>query len=184
MAGAWAEARDAARPLPVTLLDRLVPEWHVRETHGIRVDADPTAMLEAVRATTPAEAPLLRALFALRGLPAAAARPIWAQLLAGGFTALAEDPGRELVAGAVGRPWILWERLRRDVDFAVFAEPGWAKMALGFHAADGLLTTETRVLLTDEAARSAFARYWLVVSPLSALTRRSWLAAARRHAES
>jgi hypothetical protein len=57
-------------------------------------------------------------------------------------------------------------------------------MALGFHALDGLLTTETRVLLTDDEARRRFARYWRVVGPLSALTRGSWLAAAKRRAAS
>jgi hypothetical protein len=169
----------------VTLLDETLPEWHVRETHGIRIDAPAERVLDAVREATPADAPLLRALFALRGLPAAGREPIWTQMLArAGFAQLAEDPGREIVAGAVGRPWNLFEPLRRDVDFEAFAAPGFAKMALGFHAANGLLTTETRVLLTDAEAERRFRRYWLAVGPLSALTRRSWLAAAKRRAES
>ena len=43
--------------------------------------------------------------------------------------------------------------------------------------------TETRVQLTDEAARRAFRRYWFVVRLFSGLVRRSWLAAAKRRAE-
>ena len=169
----------------MTLLDEAMPQWHVRETHGIRIDAPAARMLDAVREVTSADAPILRALFAVRGLPAAAREPIWTQMLSrAGFAQLAEVPGRELVAGAIGRPWNLFERLRRDVDFAAFAEPGFAKMAFGFHAAGGVLTTETRVLLTDEEARRRFRHYWLVVGPLSALTRRSWLAAAKKRAES
>jgi hypothetical protein len=76
----------------------------------------------------------------------------------------------------------VFERLRRNVDFETFDEPRYAKMALGFHAADGVLTTETRVLLTDDEARRRFALYWRVVGPLSSATRRSWLAAAKRRA--
>lgn len=168
----------------MTLLDEVVPTWDVRETHGIRIDA-PDRILDAVRDATPADAPLLRALFAVRGLPAGAREPIWMQMLGrAGFVQLAEEPGREVVAGAIGRPWNLLEPLRRGVDFAAFDEPCYAKMALGFHAVDGVLTTETRVLLTDDEARRRFARYWRVVGPLSALTRRSWLAAAKRRAAS
>ena len=167
----------------MTLLDRILPTWDVRETHGIRIDAPAAQMLDAVREATPADAPLLRALFALRGLPAAAREPIWTQMLSrAGFAQLAEERGREVVAGAIGRPWNVFERLRRDLDFLAFDEPGYAKMALGFHVVDGLLTTETRVFLTDGEARRRFGHYWRVVGPLSSLTRQSWLAAAKRRA--
>jgi hypothetical protein len=58
---------------------------------------------------------------------------------------------------------------------------------MGFRAeaADGgtLLTTETRVLATDEAARRRFGRYWRVIRPGSGAIRRSWLRAAARRAE-
>jgi hypothetical protein len=167
----------------VTLLDDVLPRFDHRETHGIRVAAPAGRVLDAVREVAPADAPLLRLLFALRGLPAAAREPVWAQLTRRGFFELAEEPGRELVAGAIGRPWRLLEPLRRDADFPTWEQAGWAKMALGFRAADGLLTTETRVLLTDDDARRRFARYWRIVEPLSGLTRRSWLAAAKRSAE-
>ena len=45
------------------------------------------------------------------------------------------------------------------------------------------METETRIFLTDVAARRRFAAYWLVVRPFSGLLRRSWLQAARRRAE-
>ena len=45
------------------------------------------------------------------------------------------------------------------------------------------LETETRVFLTDAAARRRFGAYWLVVRPFSGLTRRLWLRAAKRRAE-
>lgn len=169
----------------MTELDRLLPLYHFAERHALAVDAPAERTLAAVREVVPADAPLLRLLFRLRGLSSAPDVPILTQMLAPqtGFVLLAETPD-ELVAGAVGRPWKLTERLRRGYDFATFDEPGYAKMALGFRAAAGLLRTETRILLTDEPARRTFARYWLVVKPLSGLTRRSWLAAAKRRAES
>jgi hypothetical protein len=166
----------------VTLLDEVLPRWHEDERHGVRAHASAERLLAAVCEVTPADAPVLRALFALRGLRASAREPIWEQLLRGGFQVLGERGGSEVVAGAVGRPWRVWERVRRDVDFVAFAEPGYVKMALGFLARDGELVTETRVLATDEAARRAFAPYWVAVKPASGLTRRSWLAAAARAA--
>jgi hypothetical protein len=42
------------------------------------------------------------------------------------------------------------------------------------------LTTETRVLLTDDGSRRAFRRYWLVIRPFSGVIRRRWLAAIVR----
>jgi len=169
---------------PATLLDEALPAWEFVERHAVPVTCpDGVGVLAAVRAVRPVEAPLLRVLFALRGLPAGRADPIWEQLLRVGFVELGEAPGREVIAGAVGRPWRLTERLRRGVDFRAFDDPGWAKMALGFWWDGRVLSTETRIRLTDAQARRAFARYWRVVGPASALTRRSWLAAARRRAE-
>ena len=56
-------------------------------------------------------------------------------------------------------------------------------MAMTLRAEPGRLVTETRIALTDEAARRAFRRYWLVVRPFSGLTRRLLLRAAKRAAE-
>lgn len=67
-------------------------------------------------------------------------------------------------------------------DFRVFAEPGYAKMALNFAFDGDTLSTETRVLLTDEASRRAFRRYWLVIRPFSGLIRRLWLRGIDRRA--
>ena len=66
--------------------------------------------------------------------------------------------------------------------FAEFATPGWAKIVANFRVSEGELTTETRVLLTDERSRRAFGRYWLLIRPFSGLIRRRWLAAIVRRA--
>jgi hypothetical protein len=55
-------------------------------------------------------------------------------------------------------------------------------MAANFRVSGGRLTTETRVLLTDQRSRRAFGRYWLLIQPFSGLIRRQWLAAVTRRA--
>jgi len=119
----------------------------------------------------------------------AARRRILDDMAAVGFAVL-ERSHDALVMAAVGRPWAPdagpAPRLDEQVDpvqfFVDFAEPGWAKMIADFRVVGGQLTTETRVLLTDEGSRRAFARYWLLIRPFSGLIRRRWLAAVARRA--
>ena len=155
-----------------------LPRYDVRSVFAIDVDAPPEQALAAALAVTPGEAPLLRALFALRGLRTPTAAPVW-DAMARVFT-----PLDATTHTAVAQPWRVARGPRRGTDFAAFDEPGWAKLAMDWRAEDGRLVTETRVLLTDDRARRAFRRYWLVVRPFSALVRRSWLKAAKRRAES
>jgi hypothetical protein len=158
-------------------LDDLVPVYDVRTTHSIPVDASADDAFDAVLRVTFTEARLMRLLYRLRGL-AVRDEPIWESMQRAGFS----PAGRGTLV-AVGKPWAVRERLRAVEDPAVFGEPGYAVMAIGFWAADGVLSTETRVRLTDAAARRRFRAYWLVIRPFSRLVRRSWLAAARRRAE-
>jgi hypothetical protein len=105
------------------------------------------------------------------------------QFLQAGFVLLADEPG-ELVLGAVGRFWTLdgsIERVPRG-EFADFAEPGYAKAAVNFVADGAVLSTETRVRATDEAAREGFSRYWRMISTGSAAIRLEWLRAIKRRA--
>ncbi len=76
------------------------------------------------------------------------------------------------------------QRVEAAQPFRDFTEPGWAKMAVNFRVADGELSTETRVWLTDAGSRRAFGAYWLVIRPFSGLIRRAWLTAAARRAGS
>ena len=165
--------------MPVT--DAL-PAYHHCERHSLRVAASPERALAAARETGLDDLPLVRALVRLRGLRAAPASPVWEALRTDGFQPLGDDT---LVL--VGKPWKPRGARRAVDDFVGFAEPGWAKMALDLRAepdGDGArLTTETRVFLTDRAARRRFAAYWFVIRPFSGLIRRSWLRAARRRAE-
>lgn len=163
-------------------LDRVLPVYDVVERHATRISASPDAALAAARAVTPREAPLLRWLFRLRGLPVADA-PLWGTMQRLGFGVVGLGDGAAEALVAVGRPWTIGGGLQRVGAPADFAEPGYAVMAIAFSARDGALFTETRVRLTDASARRRFRVYWKVVRPFSGLVRRSWLAAARRRAE-
>lgn len=168
----------------MSALDRVMPAWHFSERHAVDVAAPPEDALAAVEAVRLRDIPAAWALLVVRGLARNVGDQTFLGLMRrGGFAVASEEPGRELVLIAVGRPWRVWERLRRDVDPVVFAEPGWARMAMTLRAEPGRLVTETRVVLTDEASRRAFGRYWLVVRPFSGLTRRLLLRAAKRIAE-
>jgi len=160
-----------------------LPVYHHVERHEIRVAASPERALAAAREARLDDVPLVRLLFKLRGLRSAPKGPIWEALLAEGFQPMGDD-----TVVLVGRPWSPKGGTRRVEDFVAFAEPGYAKMAMDLRAvpeADGSrLETETRVYLTDASARRRFRAYWLAVRPFSGLVRRSWLKAAKRHAES
>jgi hypothetical protein len=173
-------------------LETLLSRWHFRERHAYRTDAPAPALLAAAEQVTWAEVRVMRALMLLRStgrLRLAGRRTILDDMATVGFTVLERRPD-ELVVAALGHPWTATggraPRLAEQQDprqfFTDFADAGWAKMAANFRVAGGALTTETRVLLTDEASRRAFGRYWLVIRPFSGLIRRRWLAAIARRA--
>ena len=156
----------------------VLPEFHHRERHSIPVHASPEKALAAVKEARVEDMPGLRLLFGLRGLRPGQTGSLWDAMCASFFRPAGDDT---LVA--VGKPWVPRGGMLVVDDFAAFAEPGYAKMAVDFRFVDGRLTTETRVLLTSPDARRRFRPYWLVVRPFSGLTRRLWLRAAKRRAE-
>ena len=182
-------------PAAVRLLDRWMPDYDVHEVHSTRIRARPLDIHRVLFQVTADEVWLLRALMTVRGLGARRAdgsRPLLETAQAGGFAVLAEEPGREIVLGVMGRFWQLRQRSIRRIgspaEFASFAEPGFARAAMNFliEPLDGgvcLLTTETRVRATDARARRAFRAYWTLVHPGSAFIRRMWLRALKRRAE-
>jgi hypothetical protein len=181
-------------------LDELLPNFDVEIIHTRRVGASPAGAVAAARAATPGEMPLVRFLYALRSAPAVLTRarrlprdkgrPQWEQMLESGFVSLADEED-EIVLGYAGQPWKLSggspAGVRSAAAWEGFATPGYVKAAMSFRAeaAEGgaLLTTQTRVLATDEVSRRRFGRYWRVIRPGSSLIRLSWLRAAARRAE-
>jgi hypothetical protein len=165
------------------LLSEALPEYDFHERHERRVDAPPEDVFAAIRSVTLAETPIARTLMRLRGLRTGSARPLVEEMGNEGFVELTEEPVRELVYTAIGQPWrpLGGKRAVAD-DFRAFAEPGYAKMGFNFRFENGVLSTETRVLLTDKRSRKAFRRYWLLIRPFSGLIRREWLRAIARRA--
>ena len=168
----------------MSLLDDVLPEWHFRERHQRHVHAGPERTFAAVRELTLGKTPVAAVLVRLRGMRPQRDLPVFDEMRRVGFEVEAEELGREVAFAAIGQPWKVRGGQRRcGVDFRTFAEPGFAKMAFNFRLDGSTLSTETRVLLTDERSRRAFRRYWLVIRPFSGLIRRAWLRAIARRAE-
>jgi hypothetical protein len=189
-AGVRAEDRD-------TLLDEFMPAYDVVERHHTRVQAPAPITLAAAKDMDLSDSPLVRAIFAMREMllrasPDNKTRPrgILAQTRALGWGVLAEVPDREIVMGAVTRPWesnVTFHSLPPD-EFADFYQPGFVKIAWTLRAdplPDGrsMFRTETRALATDAEARRRFRRYWAAFSPGIILIRRAMLRPVRHEAE-
>jgi hypothetical protein len=185
------------------LLDAYVPVPDAVERHAVVVHASPAAVEDALwRADL--GGPLVRALLAVRVLPAALRGSAGARarlralrrealtlhaLSAGGFALLARTP-TAVVFGLTGRFWTLGGGIVPTDPAAWDAgpPPGTAQAAWSFELlphGDGRswLVTETRVRCADAATRRAFGRYWRVVRPGSALLRHLMLRQIRRCAE-
>ena len=180
-------------------LDQLLTAHEFADTVSVETSAAPGTALRAAREVSAREMPLSLVLLTARALPLMVSRrrlllprgALWDDLMrTAGFAAFEEEPGKPLVMGYIGRPWKPTAAgapiVTRD-DFLAWEEPGWAKVAAAFWAEPNgsktRLLTETRIHVTDEAARRAFSRYWRLVHWGSVLLRKDWLRAARRRAE-
>lgn len=166
-----------------------MPVFDVFERHHVLVDAPAEQTYQAVRRVDLGRSAPIRALFALRGIPALLRRRprvsrtmTLDDLIAGGFILLAEDPPREIVLGVVGTFWRPTGGIRRieGSEFAVFSEPGQAKATWNFRVesvTDGrsVVYTETRVRCVDGPTRRKFLLYWAAIGPFSGYVRRRGL---------
>ena len=179
------------------LLDRFMPVYDVVERHHVRVAAPVAVTLTAAREQALFEHPLVRLIVRAREILMGAtgdARPQPRGLLAAmqsiGWGTLAEVRDREIVMGAVTRPWepnVTFHRLPPD-EFATFSEPGFVKIAWTLRAdivddSHSIFRTETRAVATDASARARFRRYWRLVRPGITLIRWLSLHPLRRDAE-
>ena len=107
-----------------------------------------------------------------------------------GWGVLAEEPGREIVLGAVTQPWLadVVFRALPPEEFAAFHDPNYAKIVWTLRAdsvgpAESVFRTETRAVATDLVARAKFRRYWSFLSPGIILIRWASLAPLKADAE-
>lgn len=180
-----------------SLLDLFIPAFDVAERHHVRVVAPADVTLSAAVDMDLGQSRIVRGIFKARGLvlgadPDETMRPrAWvAQAKALGWGVLAQIPGREIVFGAVTRPWmakVVFRALRPE-EFAAFHEPDYVKIVWTLRAdpvgaAESIFRTETRVATTDQAARAKFRRYWSFFSPGIVMIRRLSLGLVKTEAE-
>ncbi len=210
MIGASLPAKEARVVSPRTHLDLFIPAWQFNEFHSVRIAAPKEKVYTALKQVTAEEIVFFRALVWLRrfGRPGPESilnpppeTPLLEIATKTTFIVLAEEPDHEIVVGtlvAAPRGWHPSGNRTPESFKALSAsqQPGFAFAAMNFRLEDctpllkaapsscTLLTTETRVYATDAPTRRAFARYWRVIYPGSALIRRMWLRAVKQRSES
>ena len=160
-------------------LDRTMPAWQFGEHHATRVRATPERVDAAIRQVTADDIALFRTLTWIRSPrlrrqdvdilhPPTAPLPILDVATRSGFMLISDRPAREIV---------LMTRVARGVNATMNFQIAPSR--------DGMsdLTTETRVYAVDAQATRAFAAYWRMIYPGSALIRIMWLRAIRLRAE-
>jgi hypothetical protein len=191
----YGHAGEPAKPRD-ELLDRFMPKYDVIERHQVRVDAPAAVTFAAARDMDIYDSPLVRAIFRGRELLMfERSRPrvpksLLEETLSIGWGVLAEIPDREIVVGAVARPWQGdpgFKALPPD-QFAAFDEPGYAKIVWTLSAepqgdSSSLFRTETRVITTDPRSRAQFRRYWSIFSPGILIIRSATLPLVKADAE-
>jgi hypothetical protein len=174
-----------------------MPEYEVAERHQVRVMAPPEVTLSAATETDLQQSGVIRGIFRAREMvlgaqPNAVTRPngLLAEMKSLGWRVLAEQPGREIVVGAVTQPWlanVVFRGLPPD-EFRAFQDPGYVKIVWTLRAdpvgpAESIFRTETRVTTTDLTARTKFRWYWARFSPGIVLIRRLLLRNLKKEAE-
>jgi hypothetical protein len=183
--------------VPDALLDRFIPTYEVAERHHIRVAAPADITFAAACDVDLQQSPTIGAIFKARELILGSSsdaqkrpRGLVALTRSLGWGVLAEVPDREIVLGAVTRPWdadVVFRAVPPE-DFATFNDPDYVKIVWTLRAdevgeRESVARTETRVVSTDELARERFRKYWSVFSPGIALIRLATLKLVKADAE-
>jgi len=180
-----------------SLLDRFMPEYEIVERHHIRVAAPAAVTLAVAREADLQGSIVVRAIIRAREILLGATsdgarrpRGLLAETQSLGWGVLADVPDREVIVGAVTRPWeanVIFRALP-PADFAAFGEPGYVKIAWTIRAdpldaTHSVFRTETRAIATDADARTRFRRYWSFLSPGIIAIRWALLRPVKREAE-
>ncbi|MFI9824524.1 hypothetical protein ACIHFC_29340 [Streptomyces sp. NPDC052013] len=160
-----------------------MPHWHFRERHWVAVSAPREEVLRAAREITWREAPVARFLLAFTRNKLRPEGRVLDDFAMGGDTVLALTDD-ELLYGGIGsqagpvRPEQPMHEALRD-----YAEPGCTKVVFNMRYAGGILSTETRILATDERTRRSFGRYWRLIRFPSGIIRIALLSAVKRRVD-
>ncbi len=196
----WYRYGNVAPPTPEDqdpLLDRFLPVYEIVERHHVRVAAPAAVTLDSARAADLQASPVVRTIIRAREVILGAApvdrRPpcgLLAEMQSLGWGVLADVPGREVVVGAVTRPWeanVAFRALPPD-QFSAFNDAGYVKIAWTIRAdpitaTESIFRTETRAVATDASARTKFRRYWSFLSPGIIVIRWALLGPVKQEAE-
>jgi len=196
----WYRYGNVAPPSPEEddpLLDRFLPAYEIVERHQIRVAAPAAVTLDVARHGDLQASPVVRTIIRAREVILGSTpgdRPsvhgLVAETQSLGWGVLADVPGREVVVGAVTKPWeanVTFRALPPD-QFAAFKEPGYVKIVWTIRAdpitaSESVFRTETRAIATDPTARSRFRRYWSFLSPGIIVIRWALLGPVKTEAE-
>jgi len=182
---------------PRTRLDEIMPEYQFYERHSARVHARPEQAMEAVRQSTFRDLKSMVTLMQIRGAvlrePVHTGGDFQDKRVLDTFAASGYIPGSGESEVAMFGIWNTRAGRRPEVhtlpDFAAYREPGIVKIAFNFKVEDAgggwsTISTETRVLGTDDRTRRGMGCYWRLIVPGSGLLRRQWLDGIKRRAES
>jgi hypothetical protein len=174
--------------------------WDHEMTHEKVIAAPPELVWRALSELRPADLPIAKTLFWLRGLPGALRGSRFQSsetltLLDGArqarFSVLTYDEPKLVEVGRIAKFWqasptggpVVTDR----AEFDAFDEPDFAKaimaIALVPHGSGTLVTTTTRIKATDDGARRKFGRYWGLIKVGSATIRRAMLSGTERRAK-
>lgn len=180
-----------------SLLESFMPVYEVAECHEVPVTAPAEITFSAATELHLTQSAVVRSIFKTRELILGGTpkrleptRTLLAEMRALGWGVLAEIPGREVVVGAVTRPWepnVVFRALSAT-EFVAFHEPDYVKIAWTLRAdptgpGRSVCRTETRVATTDSRSRVKFRLYWSLFSPGIILIRKMWLRLVKKEAE-
>lgn len=178
------------------LLDQFIPKPDKHERHRTLVRAPADLVLEVALNFDLQSVPLVYAIFWLRNKILRATKPLPARGMglealtqSIGWGVLIDEPG-VYVSGAACQPWVadvVFSAIPVE-QFATYSEPDRVKIvwSIETEAIEPVLTrlcSETRVVATDEKARTKFRRYWHVFGIGIVMIRWLVLPAVRRRAE-
>ena len=174
-----------------------MPVFDVAERHRIGVAAPAAITLQAAREMDLQRSGITRAILRAREWALGAAPPerdlprgLLDQVRALGWGVLADEPGHEIVMGAVTQPWkgdVVFRAVAPGA-FLAFDEPDFVKIAWTLRADTArddrsVFRTETRAIATDADAAAKFRRYWALASPGIFMIRWLSLGPLKRDAE-
>jgi multisubunit Na+/H+ antiporter MnhB subunit len=179
-------------------IDALMPEYSFREYHEVQVQASPNYVMQTMRQVSISDIPTVRFLLRLRELAGGKREDIdhSRQKKSLSESQSTQDSGffsdaNEFVSGKIMKSWVtaIPPRMTTAEQFISFKDSGYIKVAFNFYVKNlgngkTLLSSETRIHANDDKARRIFGRYWTIIYPGSAITRRLLLDAVATRVES